>query len=101
MLNETLPEPFGVMYRPAPEFDETDPEDATRALMILEPAFNGVVFRFNTIKMEEDETHENALLHYDYTLINGKVSDDRKAEFEFLIGNLLYDILLESINTNQ
>lgn len=102
MQNSSFPEPYGVLFSPAPEFDEGADEKATAAIRLLEPAFKGVVFRYNTpVGFVEDANKENAVLKFDYSLISGVVPDSKKVDFEITLGNLLYDILLDSIKRGE
>ena len=98
-MSHNLPEPYGVLFQPAPEHDVDAPEEATAAIRILEPAYHGVVIRYNTVRFEEAETAENATVHFDYDIIHGHVAASNKTDFEITLGNLLYDIMIQSVDS--
>lgn len=84
-------EKYGVMYGFSPEHD-LNPDDSA-AIRILEPDFFGIVFRFNTVTVKEENDH--AVLKFDYSIIEGSVPDSELVEFELRLGNLLHDILVD------
>lgn len=97
MLNSLLPEPYGVLYSYAPEFDEGQPESVPAAIKILDPGYKDIVIRYNTVSFTESENQDTATLHFDYTILKGKVPEESVADFEITLGNLLHDLILQTI----
>jgi hypothetical protein len=97
-MSDILPEPYGVLFQPAPEFDKDIPDDATAAIRLLEPEYKDIVIRYNTIRFVEAEDESMLSLKFDYDIICGKISDNRKTDFEITLGNLLYDIILARVS---
>lgn len=100
-MSNNLPEPYGVLFKPAPEFDEDAPEDATAALMLLEPEFKGVVFRLHTVSFGEDDQLENAVIKFNYDILSGNVPKSKIVDFEICLGNLIFDLVLEQASQEQ
>lgn len=90
-----IPEPYGVMYEFAPDYDATAPKEATAAIRLLDPDLKGIVFRYDTISVKEVEAEDSAHIEFTYTVLDGDIKDT--TEFELRLGNLLHDILLLSL----
>ena len=98
MTTKSEIEPYGVLYKFAPEFDGDDNSDLPAAIRLLEPEFKDIVFRIiGKISFTEIDGQE-LKMSYDYEILSGKVGKKKKKELEITIGNLLYDILLEQVN---
>ena len=54
VMMSDLPEPYGVLYQFAHEYDKDAPETENAAIRILEPKFKNVVIRFNQVQFIED-----------------------------------------------
>lgn len=96
-MTKTLPEPYGVLYQLAPEYDVDVPEEETAAIRLLEPEYNGVVVRFHTVRFEESDDYESAVLKFEYNILYGSVKTS-KFDFEITLGNFLYDRMLERLS---
>jgi hypothetical protein len=97
-MSNNLPEPYGVLFQPAPEFDADVSEDETAAIRLLDPEYKGIVIRYNTISFNEIDDASQLSLKFDYKIISGKIPSKKKADFEITLGNLLYDIILQKIS---
>lgn len=98
MQNNTLPEPYGVLFQPAPDFDTDIPDEATAAIRILEPEYKDVVVRFHTVALNEVEAKDELAVSFNYDIISGNVPDKAKTDFEITLGNLLFDIILYKLS---
>jgi hypothetical protein len=80
----------------------------TAPIRILEGKFKDFVYKYDTIQVGEfDEEAEDVPLSYDYKLLEAPSSyevDDEEAEkyeFEQLIGDILYDIIVNSSTVKE
>ncbi len=96
-----LPEPYGVLYQFATEYDKDAPDSANAAIRILEPRFKGVVIRFNLVEFVEEHVSQNLRLKYDYNIIHGSVDTKDISDFKEVLGNLLYDLLLVKFSSDE
>jgi|694.fasta_scaffold00052_77 hypothetical protein len=64
------------------------------ALEILEDKFKGSIFSFG--KVEFPDPNE-PILNFEYTLHQGYISDDNKEDFKNCLGDILVQILEESL----
>ncbi len=96
-----LPEPYGVLYQFAHEYDKDSPETENASIRILEPRFKDVVIRFNQVEFIEDSITNNLRIKFDYTIINGEVNKKDINEFKEILGNLLYDLMLVKFSSDE
>ena len=92
-----MPQPYGMLFTvmvdyPLPTGGVID------AVRIDEPDFSGVIVGFNEVRLSESDSKE-ARLSYEYEILSGSVPPSKKVDFEIVLGNTIYDILLESLET--
>jgi hypothetical protein len=73
--------------------------------------YQGVVYRYGKVTIDEDEKNENATLHFEWDVLdsNGLPKEMMGDDFFELIGDILVDIIdnnisednLEYVNTND
>lgn len=73
-------------------FDSTGTE--VIALEILEGEFKGTIFSFGKVEFPDPE---EPVLSFEYTLHQGYVSEDNKQTFKTCLGDILVNILEESL----
>ena len=84
-------------------FDPNVPE-GTSPIRILEGKFRNFVYRYDTVAMEEHKDGNSLNVQYNYTLIEVPTSynvvneEAEKSEFENFIGDIVYDII---VNTDK
>lgn len=93
-----LPESYGVLYQFAHEFDKDAKDSENAAIRILEPKYKGIVIRFNHVSFVENAAQDNFVMKYNYDIISGKVPKADKKDFDTLVGDLLYDLMLVKCN---
>lgn len=101
VMMSDLPEPYGVLYQFAHEYDKDVPETENAAIRILEPKFKNVVIRFNQVQFIEDHLTNNLRIKYDYTIIKGEVNKKDINNFKEILGNLLYDLMLVKFSSDE
>lgn len=90
--------------QPAPKYVylEQGDKDALCPIMITEGPFEGFVYQYGVVKVEEieDNNDEGAKLSFDYQLIEvphdyqvTEDEDEEKVQFETVIGDILTDII--------
>lgn len=98
--NITTPAPYGVMFHHAAQYDVDMPETENAAFMIDEPDYKGIVVRFKSVGI----TEENGALKisFDYDKIAGpEVPAKKKADFELTLGNVVHDLLIEKLFSDK
>jgi hypothetical protein len=82
-------------------FDEYKDDDIAK-IQFTEGRFNGIIFQFNTIAFKEE--NEDGVLDIMYDIIEtpsdfdvNLLTEDDKAEFEKLIGDVLISILEDAL----
>lgn len=74
-------------------------KEALCPIMITEGAFEGFVYQYGVVKVEEIDEDESAKLSFDYQLIEVPFDyevgdeDEEKVQFETVIGDILADII--------
>ena len=96
-----LPEPYGILYQFAPELDKDIPDNLNAAIRLLEPNYNGVIIRFNSVRFEEDSKTQQVVVKYDYTLVSGQVNKEDIDDFHNILGCLIYDLILVKMTINE
>lgn len=82
---------------------ENKTEEDLAPVMITSGRFDGFVFTFGTVKIDEMESEEGARLQYTYDIVqvpeDHDVQDDEsdRIEFETTIGDILVSILEEEV----
>lgn len=94
MQNEI--EPYGVLYKFAPEFDSD--ESLPAAIRLLEKEFKDIVVRIGKVSFTELDEKE-LKMSFDYEILSGKVKEKKKKDLEITIGNLLHDLILEKVSS--
>ena len=77
--------------------DKTD--DQHFAVHIQEGAYTDVVYRYNHVKVTEEDD-EYATLKFDWSIIDGDESLQQDGELEHIIGQILEEVLTEAIEFN-
>ncbi len=83
----------------------TEEKDDTAHVRVLEGKFKDFVYKYGTVSVSEEE--DTANLSYDYTLLEVPAEytyEDEAAEqeeFENFIGDVLYDIIVNSDNIKE
>ena len=69
------------------------------AIELLEHKFSGIQFKYGKVQFLEQE--DNLTLKYHYDIIESKIEDSDKAEFEHLIGDVLMQMLSDGVKNND
>lgn len=82
-------------------FDEYTDEILARIKLTSEK-WNGIIYHYNTVNIREDG--EEAVLTFDYDIVEtpgwiniDDLSEEDKIQFEKMIGDILVDIIVESV----
>lgn len=67
------------------------------ALELLEGPFSGTIFSFGKVEFPDPD---EPILSFEYTIHEGHINDDDKEVFRNCLGDILVEILEESIKTN-
>jgi soluble P-type ATPase len=90
------------MKQPIPKYfilaDKKDPKHMN--VMIGSGKYDGVVFRYNIVKINENESEGIANMNILYEVIRGKKKASNK-EFSILVGEILNDILEKIVNMDS
>lgn len=88
-------------------------ENGTASIAVTDGKFKGFVYRYGVIKIGEEEDSEGNLpLYFEYTLEEAPSTyqpvdeEAEKIEFEQIVGNILYDIMVNQagkvgVNVNR
>lgn len=101
MKTDTLPEPYGVLYTSASEFDEGRPSSDNAAIRILEPEFKNVVIRFTHIECGDPDVDDEVGIRYNYEFVDGHVPPEKLVDFHVTLGNLVFDVILGSFEESN
>ena len=87
--------PYGVLYTVLIDY-KLDTGDTIDAIRLDEPGYSGIVVGFTEVKLTETDDQQ-ATLSYAYEVLEGFIPTGKKVEFEVTLGNLIHDIMLESL----
>lgn len=82
-------------------------EGDTAPFQILEGKFQGFVYRYKNVKIEEKTVYDEAKLSYNYVLLevpeSYEVIDEpsEQREFETVIGDILVDVITTEVSEND
>jgi hypothetical protein len=68
-------------------------------LEIQDGPFQGITFHYSEVTFEEKD--DDAILHFNYTVLVGEVTEDAKESFGKMIGDILLSILEEQLAKNE
>ena len=81
---------------------ETEPYGTNQySVRLTEGKFAGVKYVLGKTELIEDKVKDNLTLKYHYDIIESKVEDSDKSEFETLIGDVLMQMLSDGVKNND
>lgn len=78
-------------------------ESGLVGINLLVGEYEGVVYRYGKVSVEEDKENDRAYLSFEYDIIDPNNKEDLENDLQFKdhIGNVLQSIMMKSIETNQ
>lgn len=81
---------------------ETEPYGTNQySVTLTEGKFAGVKYVLGKTELIENENKDNLTLKYTYDIIESKIEDSDKPEFETLIGDVLMQMLSDGVKNND
>lgn len=81
---------------------ETEPYGTNQySITLSEGKFAGVKYVLGKTELIENKEQDNLTLKYHYDIIESKIEDSDKAEFETLIGDILMQMLSDGVKNND
>ena len=81
---------------------ETEPYGTNQySITLTEGKFAGVKYVLGKTELIENKEQDNLTLKYHYDIIESKIEDSDKQEFETLIGDVLMQMLSDGVKNND
>lgn len=82
---------------------ETEDDSGLINIKLLGGEFDGIVYRYGKVSVQEEEEQEQAYLTFEFDVVdpNGKESLEENMEFKNHIGDILQNIMMKSVESNQ
>jgi hypothetical protein len=80
------------------------PEATAGGFLIVELTtgeFGGISYAYSKVIVEEDKTNGNGILRFDYSIVTGEISDEKKSRFETYIGDILMEEMQKQIDKSE
>lgn len=76
-------------------------KDALATVKIIAGQYENVEFHFGEIHVDEDEKEGTCTLRFNYDILSDHKELDGNKDFEIVIGEVMNDILMESLNAAE
>lgn len=89
-------------YKVYPNDRFTD-QEADHYIQIEEGKFNGTCFNIGKIEFMGEDEEGNGKIAYDYSLFSlteGLILEEEKADLEQVVGEILHDVIVKSLEDN-
>ena len=82
---------------------QTEDDSGFINIKLLGGEFDGIVYRYGKVSVQEEEEQEQAYLTFEFDVVdhNGRESLEENMEFKNHIGNILQHIMMKSVANNQ
>ena len=76
-------------------------KDALAAVKIIKGQYENVEFNFGEIHVDENEEENTCTMRFNYDILSDHKELDGNKEFEVVLGEIMNDILMESLNAAE
>jgi hypothetical protein len=81
---------------------ETEPYGTNQySIEYTEGKYAGIKIVLGAVRLEENQAQDNCTLKYNYDIIEGKIDDSDKKEFDNHIGDTLMQMLSDGVKNND
>jgi hypothetical protein len=81
---------------------ETEPYGTNQySIEYTEGKYAGIKIVLGAVRLEENQAQDNCTLKYNYDIIEGKIADSDKKEFDTYIGDTLMQMLSDGVKNND
>ena len=76
-------------------------KDVIAAIKIIKGEYENVEFNFGEIHIDEDEEENTCTMRFNYDILSDHKELDGNKEFEVVLGEIMNDILMKSLNAAE